>query len=70
MKLGGPRKISSPRLQADQSAKKIEASSDVQKLADKKSWIEELIGLDEFDGHEGMGSDSSDYQFSLWISPR
>ncbi|CAD6267967.1 unnamed protein product [Miscanthus lutarioriparius] len=70
LKLGDPRKISSPQLQADQSAKKIEASSDVQKLADKKSWIEELIGLDEFDGHEGMGSDSSDYQFSLWISPR
>ncbi|XP_066356508.1 uncharacterized protein [Miscanthus floridulus] len=68
LKLGGPRKVSSPQPQADHSNKKIEAS-DVQKLADKKSQIEELIGLDEFDGHEGMGSDSSDYQFSLWISP-
>jgi hypothetical protein len=63
LKLGGL------RLQADHSTKTNEAS-DVQKLADKKSRIEELIGLDEFDGHEGLGSDSSDHQFSLWISPR
>jgi hypothetical protein len=69
LKLGGLRKVSSPQLQADHSTKTNEAS-DVQKLADKKSRIEELIGLDEFDGHEGLGSDSSDHQFSLWISPR
>lgn len=70
MKLGGPRKITSPQLQADRSSnKKIEAAG-VQKVADKKSRIEELIGLDEFDGNEGIGSGSSDYQFSLWISPR
>lgn len=70
LKLGGPRKITSPQLQADRSSnKKIEAAG-VQKVADKKSRIEELIGLDEFDGNEGIGSGSSDYQFSLWISPR
>ncbi|EES15878.1 hypothetical protein BDA96_08G087800 [Sorghum bicolor] len=70
LKLGGPRKVSTPQLQADHHSTKKNEASDVQKLADKKSRIEELIGLDEFDGHEGMGSDSSDHQFNLWISPR
>ncbi|OEL26352.1 hypothetical protein BAE44_0012627 [Dichanthelium oligosanthes] len=69
LKLGAPRNVSSPQLQADQPVKKIEAGN-IQKLEDKKSRIEELIGLDEFDGYEGISSDSSDYQFSLWLSPR
>lgn len=69
LKLCAPRNVSSPQLQADQYIKLVEAG-DIKKLADEKSRIEELIGLDEFDGHEGIGSDSSDYQFSLWLSPR
>ncbi|KAF8658216.1 hypothetical protein HU200_059438 [Digitaria exilis] len=69
LKLVAHRKVISPKLPAHQSIKKIE-DGEIQKLADKKSRIEELIGLDEFDGHEGISSDSSEYQFSLWLSPR
>ncbi|WVZ89197.1 hypothetical protein U9M48_035629, partial [Paspalum notatum var. saurae] len=64
-----PRKVSSRQLQEDQFIKLIEAG-DNQNLADKKSQIEEMIGLDEFNGHEGICSDLSAYQFSLWLSPR
>ncbi|CAL4911080.1 unnamed protein product [Urochloa decumbens] len=64
LKLGAPRKVSSPQLQANLKAV---GSGNIQKLEVKKSRIEELIGLNEFDGHEGIGSDSSDYQFSLWL---
>ncbi|KAF8725423.1 hypothetical protein HU200_019943 [Digitaria exilis] len=69
LKFVAQRKVISPKLPAHQSIKKIE-DGEIQKLADKKSRIEELIGLDEFDGHEGISSDSSDYQFSQWLSPR
>ncbi|TKW25087.1 hypothetical protein SEVIR_3G093600v4 [Setaria viridis] len=69
LKLGAPRRVSAPKLQTDQPLKETGAR-DTQKLADKKSRIEELIGLDEFDGHEGIGLDSPDYQFSLWLSPK
>ncbi|CAN6326167.1 unnamed protein product [Urochloa humidicola] len=66
LKLGAPRKVSSPQLQVNLEAV---GSGNIQKLEVNKSRIEELIGLNEFDGHEGIGSYSSDYQFSLWLSP-
>jgi hypothetical protein len=70
LKLGAPRRVSSaPKLQTDQPLKETGARG-IEKLAGRKSRIEELIGLDEFDGHEGIGLDSPDYQFSLWLSPR
>ncbi|KAL6889048.1 hypothetical protein ACP4OV_010074 [Aristida adscensionis] len=42
----------------------------IRTVADNKVPIEEFIGLGEFDGHEGICSDSSNHQFSLWLSPR
>ncbi|CAN6340018.1 unnamed protein product [Urochloa humidicola] len=66
LKLGAPRKVSSPQLPVNLKAV---GSGSIQKLEDKRSRIEELIGLNEFDGHEGIDSYSSDYQFSLWLSP-
>lgn len=69
LKLGPPRKVSTPKLQTDHPLKETGARG-IPNLADKKGRIEELIGLDEFDGHEGIGSDSPDYQFCLWLSPR
>jgi hypothetical protein len=61
--------VSTPKLQTDYPLKETGARG-IPNLADKKSRIEELIGLDEFDGHEGIGSDSPDYQFCQWLSPR
>jgi len=67
LKLGPPRKVSTPKLQTDHPLKET-GPRGIPNLADKKSRIEELIGLDEFNGHEGIGSDSPDYQFCLWFS--
>lgn len=69
LRIAAPRKGSSPRLQADQSLQELEAG-DLQNRADNKILIEEFIGLDEFDGHEGISSDSSNCHFSLCLSPR
>ncbi|XP_062204693.1 uncharacterized protein LOC133906730 isoform X1 [Phragmites australis] len=70
LKIGTPGKVRSPQLWADNLPRREIEAGNIQNVADKKSPIEELIGLDEFDGHEGISSDSSDYQFSLWLSPR
>ncbi|KAL6642425.1 hypothetical protein ACP70R_020606 [Stipagrostis hirtigluma subsp. patula] len=69
LKTVAPRKVGSPQLLADRPLQETEAV-DIRNLADNKVPIEEFIGLDEFDGHEGISSDSTSYQFSLWLSPR
>jgi hypothetical protein len=69
LNIGASRKVSSPQLQTDQPLLETKAGQ-IRKIVEKKSAIEELVGLDEFNGHEGIGSDSTDHQFSLWLSPR
>uniref|UniRef100_A0A0E0MKU9 Uncharacterized protein n=1 Tax=Oryza punctata TaxID=4537 RepID=A0A0E0MKU9_ORYPU len=69
LKISPPRKDRYPQLQSGHTVQELEAS-DHQKLAVEKVLIEQFIGLDEFDGHEGISSDSSDNQFSLFLSPR
>ncbi|GJN13486.1 hypothetical protein PR202_gb00195 [Eleusine coracana subsp. coracana] len=69
LKIGTSRKVNSPRLQIDRPHQEIKIGK-IRSLVNKKSAIEELIGLDEFDGHEGINSNSKDYQFSMRLSPR
>ncbi|TVU51487.1 hypothetical protein EJB05_02919 [Eragrostis curvula] len=68
--IGAPRKVTTPQLQADQPLCQQTKGGNIRKLEDKKSPIEEFIGLDEFDGHVGISSDLANYQFGLWLSPR
>lgn len=63
IKVGTSRKVSYPQPPQDTRTGKIRSLVN-------KSAIEELIGLDEFDGHEGISSNSKGYDFSLWLSPR
>ncbi|KAL5206788.1 hypothetical protein ABZP36_034997 [Zizania latifolia] len=69
LKISPPRKDRYPQLQSGYTVQELEAS-DLQNLTAKKILIEQFIGLDEFDGHEGISSDSSNNQFSLCLSPR
>uniref|UniRef100_A0A0D9XXY0 Uncharacterized protein n=1 Tax=Leersia perrieri TaxID=77586 RepID=A0A0D9XXY0_9ORYZ len=69
LKISPPRKDRYPHLQSDCAIQELEAS-DHQKLAVEKILIEQFIGLDEFDGHEGISSDSFNSQLSLFLSSR
>ncbi|KQJ91803.1 uncharacterized protein LOC104584750 [Brachypodium distachyon] len=69
LKIDASIKGSSPRLQVIHPLQELEAS-DLQNLADNKILIEEFVGLDEFDGHEGISSDLSNCQFGFSLTPR
>ncbi|XP_006664440.1 uncharacterized protein LOC102712597 [Oryza brachyantha] len=69
LKISPPGKDKHPQLQSGCTVQELEAS-DLQKLAVENILIEQFIGLNEFDGHEGIDSDSSDNKLSLWLSSR